>query len=83
MAKSDTMQTVTDDLQELGSRAGEIAQEKIGQLKASAANLAEQGRERVQEMEQSLEEYVVENPLKSLLIAAGVGLLVGRLCLRR
>lgn len=89
MAKSDAMydalkptQTVTEDLKELGSRAGEMAQEKIERVKAGAAEWAEEGRERVEEMEQSLERYIAEHPIKSALIAAGVGLIVGRILLR-
>jgi ElaB/YqjD/DUF883 family membrane-anchored ribosome-binding protein len=88
MSKSDVYdalkpaQTVGEDLKELGSRASEMAQEKLEQVKAGAAELAEEGRERVQEMERSVERYIAEHPVKAMLIAAGVGLVVGRVLLR-
>lgn len=89
MDKTDAMrdalkptQTVTEDLKELGSRASEMAQEKLEQMRAGADEWAEEGRERVEEMEQSVERYIAEHPIKSMLIAAGVGLIVGRVLLR-
>ena len=82
MAKSDAMQSVSEDLRELGGRAGEMAQQRYDRMKRGAADLMEEGRERFEEMEQSLEEYVAENPLKSIIIAVGVGVLVGRFLFR-
>jgi ElaB/YqjD/DUF883 family membrane-anchored ribosome-binding protein len=89
MAKSDAMydalkpaQSVTEDLKELGSRASEMAQEKLERVKAGAAEWAEEGRERVEEMGESVEQYIADHPVKSMLIAAGIGLIVGRVLLR-
>lgn len=82
MAKSETIQGMSEDLKEFGNRAGEIAQEKYDRMKKGAADMMEQGRERFEDMEESLEDYVAANPLKSILIAAGVGVIVGRLLLR-
>lgn len=76
------LQTVAENLADMGSQAGEIAQEQYERLKAGAAELIHDGRERVQELEESLEQYIAEHPIKSMLIAAGVGLLVGRCLLR-
>ena len=42
-----------------------------------------QGREKVRQVEQSIEQYIREQPLKSMLIAAGVGLVLGRFWMRR
>ena len=56
---------------------GDAAREKYDQLRSSATDYYEQGRARAQEWEQGLEEYVREKPMKSLLIAAGVGMLLG------
>jgi len=39
--------------------------------------LGQEGRERAQEWEQSIETYVQEKPIQSILIAAGVGILLG------
>ena len=50
-----------------------------GQLRDQASEYYEQGRQRAQEWEQGLEQYVQEKPVQSLLIAAGVGMLLGLL----
>ena len=88
MAKHDSMapakpvQSVAEELAELGSHAGEVAREQYERLKADAAELAKDGRERVNELEQSLERYIVGHPIKSMLIAVGVGIVFGRCILR-
>ena len=41
------------------------------------------GKERLQKYEQRFEDYVAEHPVKSVLIAAGTGLLVGWLVTRK
>jgi ElaB/YqjD/DUF883 family membrane-anchored ribosome-binding protein len=75
--------TVTQDIQELGGLAKEMAQEKAAQLRASVAEYGEEGRERVQQVERSFAKYVAEQPLTSVLIAVGVGLLLGGFWMRR
>ena len=52
-------------------------------LGAGAADGASAGRDKVQQVERSFAQYVREQPLKSILIAAGVGLVLGRFWLRR
>lgn len=83
VAANKTPRTVVEDLQELGGMAREMAQEKVEQVRASAVDYAKEGREKIRSVEKSIEEYIREQPLKSMLIAAGVGLLLGRLWLRR
>ena len=51
-------------------------------MKTDAADMVHEGRERVEEMEHSLEQYIADNPIKSVLIAAGLGLLLGKTILR-
>ncbi len=75
--------TVTQDLQELGGMAREMAQEKVEQLRASASGYFDQGRDNVQKLERGFEQFIRQQPLKSILIAAGVGLLLGGLWMRR
>ena len=77
-----TRQSVTEDLAELGGHASELARERYENLKSDAMNLANQGRERLESVEESLEDYVAENPIKSLLMAAVAGIFVGRFILR-
>jgi len=78
-----TPRTVVQDLQELGGMAREMAQEKVEQVRSGAADYANEGREKVRQVERSIEQYIREQPLKSMLIAAGVGLVLGRFWMRR
>jgi len=74
---------VKQSVQELGSVAKQAANEKMGEIRDSANEYYEMGRERVYDYEQSLEDYVREQPVKSVLIAAGVGFLFGACYMRR
>jgi len=59
------------------------ATEKYNEVRDRAANVYNQGREAAEQWEQSLESYVQEKPLQAVLLAAGVGLLLGLLWKRR
>jgi ElaB/YqjD/DUF883 family membrane-anchored ribosome-binding protein len=73
----DTASHVSKTVRDAGSQLRDAASEKIGQLRDHASDYYEQGRQRAQEWEQGLEEYIREKPIQSLLIAAGVGMLLG------
>ena len=73
----DSAQQVTQNLRSIGSQARDAANEKFNDLKQQANDYYDQGRERAQEWEKTLEDYVQEKPIQSLLIAAGVGLVLG------
>jgi ElaB/YqjD/DUF883 family membrane-anchored ribosome-binding protein len=75
----DSAQQVTQNLRNIGSQARDAANEKFNDLKQQANEYYDQGRERAQEWEKTLEDYVQEKPIQSLLIAAGVGLVLGML----
>lgn len=79
---------VAQNLRDTGSQLRDKAQEQMNNLKDSAgeyyqqgrdmaSQYYEQGREMATEWEQNLENYVREQPIKSLLIAAGVGCVIG------
>jgi ElaB/YqjD/DUF883 family membrane-anchored ribosome-binding protein len=68
---------VTENLRSIGSTARDAANEKISDLKQQASDYYEQGRGQAEEWEQGLERYVQEKPIQALLIAAGVGLVLG------
>jgi ElaB/YqjD/DUF883 family membrane-anchored ribosome-binding protein len=65
--------------QEVGGQLKEGAQEAVRQAETSASQLSAQGREAVGQLEKTLEDYVRAKPLQSLMIAAGVGVMVALL----
>ena len=68
---------VGQNLRDLGSQVRDTATQQYEQLRQQAGDYYEQGRQRAMEMEHSLEQYVQEKPIQALLIAAGVGMLLG------
>ena len=70
-------QSTTEQMQEQLRSAGAKAQQQFENLRHTATEYYEQGKEKAMQWEQGLEDYVREQPVKSLLIAAGVGMLVG------
>jgi ElaB/YqjD/DUF883 family membrane-anchored ribosome-binding protein len=85
---------VKEDLRGLGHAAKVVAQEKLGGAKQKAAEYLdegkhktaeylEQGKQKASEFEDQIENYIRQKPLKSVLIAAGAGALLGFLISRR
>jgi len=74
---------VIQDVQEMGGAARDVAQEKLEHLRESASEYKDQGRDKVEQVERTIEQFIRERPLKTVLIAAGVGLLIGRFWMRR
>ena len=68
---------VGENLRNLGSQVRDQATQQYDQLRTQASEYYEQGRQRAMDMEQNLEQYVQEKPIQALLMAAGVGLLLG------
>ncbi|MBI5764734.1 MAG: hypothetical protein HZA51_14555 [Planctomycetes bacterium] len=68
------------DLRDLGETAKHAAAEELGKLRANAGEYCEEKRNNVQH---GIEQYIADRPLKTILIAAGVGLLFGRFWMRR
>jgi len=68
---------VGENLRNIGSQVRDQATQQYDQLRNQATEYYEQGRQRAMEMEQSLEQYVQEKPIQALLMAAGVGMLLG------
>jgi ElaB/YqjD/DUF883 family membrane-anchored ribosome-binding protein len=73
---------VTQSLKDMGQQAKQQATEQYEHLRGQAEDYYQQGKERAQEWEQSLESYVREKPVQSLMIAAGVGVVIGLLLKR-
>ena len=74
---------VKKDLQEMGGIVRDAAQEKLGQVRENASEYYDQGRDKVHDVVCTIEQFVRQQPFKSVLIAAGVGWLLGRFGRRR
>lgn len=69
--------------QDLTSAAKAAANEKLGEIRSSANEYYETSRQRVYEAEASVEDYIRDQPVKAMLIAAGVGFFLGACYVRR
>lgn len=80
--------TIKEDIRKLGSIARDVAQEKLDEARAVASDavgtgrrraedLYEQGRVKAEDAEDQVIEYVRSKPIKSMLIAGGIGVLLG------
>lgn len=63
--------------------AKDVAHEKLGDIKETASEYLKQGQEKAEEVGHSIEQLIKENPIKFLLIAAGVGIIFGRFFMRQ
>jgi ElaB/YqjD/DUF883 family membrane-anchored ribosome-binding protein len=75
----ETASQVGQNLRDMGGQVRDAAKEQYDHLRQQATDYYEQGRNMAHEWENQLENYVQEQPVKALMIAAGVGLLVGLL----
>jgi ElaB/YqjD/DUF883 family membrane-anchored ribosome-binding protein len=75
----DKASEVGQNLRDIGGQVRSAASEKYNELREQAGEYYQQGRDTAQQWEQSLEDYIQEKPLKAVMIAAGVGLLLGLL----
>jgi ElaB/YqjD/DUF883 family membrane-anchored ribosome-binding protein len=69
---------VTESLEEMGDAVSDAAREKLGQMGAKAAECCEQGREKAHGAACHCEQFLRQRPLTSVLLALGVGWLLGR-----
>jgi ElaB/YqjD/DUF883 family membrane-anchored ribosome-binding protein len=74
---------VKKDLQEMGQTVRDAAQEQLNQVGEKASEYYEQGRDGVHGVACACEQFVRQRPLASILIAVGVGGLLGFLWRRR
>jgi ElaB/YqjD/DUF883 family membrane-anchored ribosome-binding protein len=68
---------VTENLRDLGGQVRDAAREKYENLSEEARAYYEHGKDKAHEWEEGIESYVREKPLRAVLIAAGVGVLLG------
>ena len=74
---------LSDDLKDMGGIVRDAAQEKLREVRENATEYYQHGRDNVHGVLCNFEQYVRERPVKSVLIAAGIGLLFGRFWMRR
>jgi len=79
----DQAMEVKKDLQEMGQTVRDAAQEKLGQVGEKASEYYEEGQDSVHGVACACEQFVRQRPLRAVLIAAGVGWLLGVLWKRR
>ncbi|MDO8528060.1 MAG: DUF883 C-terminal domain-containing protein [Deltaproteobacteria bacterium] len=75
--------TLGRDVEDLGSITKELAGAAVDKLQENAGEYYDQGMKKAKLFERGLEKKISSNPLMSLLIAAGVGLVAGALFNRR
>jgi ElaB/YqjD/DUF883 family membrane-anchored ribosome-binding protein len=68
---------VATNLRDMGSQVRDAASEKYENIKETASEYYQAGRDKAAQWENQIEDYVREQPIKSLLMAAGVGILLG------
>ncbi len=68
---------VAEEVRELGNIALSSAGEALQSVKERGGEVLEKGKERAGAAREGFEGYVSENPFKSVLIAAGIGALIG------
>lgn len=74
---------VVESVKELGAEAKYTAQQQIDAARESAGEYVADGRRQVADLEETFEDRVKASPMKSLLIAAGVGMVCGFFLCRR
>ena len=78
----DKLSETRENIVDMGHIAKEAVQDKFQDLKGRAGDQYERGKEKMHEWEDSLLRTVRSSPMKSLLVAAGVGLAFGFFCRR-
>jgi len=73
---------VSKGIQGMGTLARDVAHEKLEELQENTSAVYGQGQDQVRATARSLERFIAEQPLTSVLVAAGVGLILGRFWMR-
>jgi ElaB/YqjD/DUF883 family membrane-anchored ribosome-binding protein len=76
------MQDMREQVRNLGSTVRDTATEQYEHARDAVSQYVAEGRQRVGEYQNDIEGYIRENPLQSVLIAAGAGIVLSWL-LRR
>jgi ElaB/YqjD/DUF883 family membrane-anchored ribosome-binding protein len=80
---AESASTLGQDIREVRDAAKRVATDSMGAMRETAHQFVDDGRSRVRALGDDVQAKVQAQPIKSLLIAAGVGALIGALFLRR
>lgn len=72
-----------DNVREAGCAMGNLASESLDSVRNTAVDYFEQGRAKAREMSGEMQDRIREEPTKALLVAVGLGFLIGALWRRR
>ena len=79
----DKLSETRENIVDMGHLAKDAVSEKLHELRDRASEKYDEGKEKLHDFEESLVKSVRQSPMKSVLIAAGVGLAIGCLWGRR
>ena len=82
-AVDEEVPTITEGLQTAADAVKRLAGDSVDAVRETANEFMDQGRAKAQEVSESLETHVREKPVKSVLVAAGIGFLLGVFFVRR
>jgi ElaB/YqjD/DUF883 family membrane-anchored ribosome-binding protein len=82
-AVDEELPTITEGLQTAANAVKRLAGDSAEAVRETAHEFIDQGRAKAQEVSENMETRVRQQPVKSVLIAAGVGFVVGLLFARR
>ena len=71
------------DLQDMGASAKRMAAERAEMLRETANEYLDEGRARMRELGDTVQQRVQDQPMTSILVATAVGFLLGVLWVRR
>jgi ElaB/YqjD/DUF883 family membrane-anchored ribosome-binding protein len=74
---------IAQGVQDAGQAARRYANEGMEKARDTASDYWEQGRAKAEEVTETVQTRVRENPMAAVLIAAGVGFLIGVACASR
>lgn len=74
--------TIGEDLRGLGGDVKEMATERLDQVRKHAVDAADTAKDSVKAVERNIEKFVRDEPVKALLVAVGVGLILGRFLMK-
>ena len=80
---SDGAATLKQGIHDVGTAARQMAADRMEEMRDRAGHFVDEGRERIRNAADTVQSRVQDRPVKSLLIAAGIGFLLGAWWMRR